>query len=63
MLINNIDYNLEYYDSNSVGQALKVQVGTAAEGTQNLNTTLTVEDFGEGAILDTHLLQQHKQLL
>ena len=40
-------------DSNSTGQALKVQVGTAAEGTQNLNTTLTVTDFGEGAVLDT----------
>jgi len=39
-------------DSNSTGQALKVQVGTAAEGTQNLNTTLTVSDFGKGAILD-----------
>ena len=44
---------VKVYDSNSTGQALKVQVGTAAEGTQNLNTTLTVEDFGEGAILDT----------
>ena len=41
------------FDSESTGQALKVQVGTAAEGTQNLNTTLTVEDFGEGAVLDT----------
>jgi len=41
------------FDSNSTGQALKVQVGTAAEGTQNLNTTLTVEDFGDGAVLDT----------
>jgi len=39
-------------DSNSAGQPLKVQVGTAAEGTQNLNTTLTVSDFGKGAILD-----------
>jgi hypothetical protein len=27
-------------------------VGTAAEGTQNLNTTLTVTDFNAGAILD-----------
>ena len=41
------------FDSHSAGQALKVQVGTAAEGTQNLSTTLTVEDFGEGAVLDT----------
>ena len=44
---------LRVFDSNSVGAALKVQVGTAAEGTQNLNTTVTVEDFGEGAVLDT----------
>ena len=51
----NTEYRIQVkvYDSNSVGQALKVQVGTAAEGTQNLNTTLTVEDFGEGAVLDT----------
>ena len=40
-------------DTNSVGAALKVQVGTAAEGTQNLNTILTVTDYGEGAILNT----------
>jgi len=44
---------VKVYDSNSLGQALKIQVGTAAEGTQNLNTTLTVEDFGDGAVLDT----------
>jgi len=51
----NKDYRVQIrvFDSNSVGQALKVQVGTAAEGTQNLNTTLTVENFGEGAVLDT----------
>ena len=41
------------YDTASTGQAFKVQVGTAAEGTQNLNTTLTVTNFGEGKILDT----------
>ena len=41
------------FDSESTGQALKVQIGTAAEGTQNLSTTLTVEDFGEGKVLDT----------
>jgi len=40
-------------DSNSEGLPLKVQVGTAAEGTQNLNTTLTVTNFREGAILNT----------
>ena len=51
----NQEYRLQLrvFDSNSVGAALKVQVGTAAEGTQNLNTTVTVEDFGEGAVLDT----------
>ena len=36
---------LRVFDSNSVGQALKVQVGTAAGRTQNLNTTVTVEDL------------------
>ena len=40
------------FDSASAGQALKIQVGTAAEGTQNLSTTLTVTDFGSGAILN-----------
>jgi|GEM_PF-2288077 len=51
----NKDYRLQLrvFDSNSVGQALKVQVGTAAEGTQNLSTTLTVSDYGAGAVLDT----------
>ena len=36
---------LKFYDTESVGQALKIQVGTAAEGTQNLNTTATVSNF------------------
>jgi len=51
----NKDYRIQIraFDSNSTGQALKVQVGTAAEGTQNLSTTLTVTDFGAGAVLDT----------
>ena len=51
----NKDYRIQIraFDSNSTGQALKVQVGTAAEGTQNLSTTLTVSDFGAGAVLDT----------
>ena len=51
----NTQYRLQIrvFDSNSVGQALKIQIGTAAEGTQNLNTTLTVTDFGQGAVLDT----------
>ena len=53
--VKNKDYKLQIraFDSHSAGQALKVQVGTAAEGTQNLSTTLTVEDFGAGAVLDT----------
>jgi len=41
------------FDTNSTGQAFKIQVGSAAEGTQNLNTTLTVTDFGNGGILST----------
>ena len=52
---NDAEYRIQVkaFDSESTGQALKVQVGTAAEGTQNLSTTLTVEDFGEGKVLDT----------
>ena len=41
------------FDTVGTGQAFKIQVGTAAEGTQNLSTTLTVTNFGEGNILDT----------
>ena len=53
--VKNKQYRIQVrtFDSASAGQALKVQVGTAAEGTQNLNTTLTVTNFGEGNILDT----------
>ena len=40
-------------DTSSSGSSLKVQVGTSAAGTQNLNTTVTVADFGNGKILDT----------
>ena len=40
-------------DSSSSGSSLKIQVGTAAAGTQNLSTTLTVSNYGEGKILDT----------
>ena len=39
-------------DSVGTGQAFKIQVGTSAEDTTNLNTTLTVSDFGQGKILD-----------
>ncbi len=41
------------FDSESTGQELKVQVGTSAENTTNLNTTLSVSDFGSGNVLDT----------
>ena len=44
---------LKFYDTESVGQALKIQVGTAAEGTQNLNTTATVSNFGAGKVFET----------
>ena len=53
--VKNTQYRIQVktFDSASTGQALKVQVGTAAEGTQNLSTTLTVTNFGDGAVLDT----------
>ena len=38
---------------NSSSSALIVRVGTSAGGTQNLNTTIDVTNFGEGNILDT----------
>ena len=41
------------FDTVGTGQAFKIQVGTVAEGTQNLNETLTVENFGNGAVLAT----------
>jgi len=39
-------------DSVGTGQAFKIQVGTSAEDATNLNTTLTVSDFGQGKIVD-----------
>jgi len=53
--VKNTTYRIQVraLDSASTGQALKVQVGTAAEGTTNLSTTLTVSDFGSGNVLDT----------
>lgn len=53
--VKNTAYRIQVrvFDSNSTGQALKVQVGTSAEDTTNLNTTLTVSDFGSGNVLDT----------
>ena len=38
---------------NSSATALIVRVGTSAGGTQNLNTTIGVTNYGEGNILDT----------
>jgi hypothetical protein len=51
----NKEYKLQVrvLDVNSSGTGLIVRVGTSAGGTQNLNTTLTVSDFGQGAILNT----------
>ena len=53
--VKNTSYRIQVrvFDSNSTGQALKVQVGTSAEDTTNLSTTLTVSDFGSGNVLDT----------
>jgi len=51
----NKEYKLQVrvLDVNSSGTGLIVRVGTSAGGTQNLNTTLTASDFGQGAILNT----------
>lgn len=53
--VKNTEYRLQVrvMDSSSGGSSLKVQVGTAAAGTQNLSTTLTVSNYGDGNILDT----------
>ena len=40
------------FSPNSSSSALIVRVGTSAGGTQNLDTTLAVTDFGQGAILN-----------
>jgi hypothetical protein len=45
--------SIRAFDTVGTGQAFKIQVGTVAEGTQNLSETLTVKDFGNGAILST----------
>ena len=44
---------LRVLSPNSSSTALIVRVGTSAGGTQNLNTTLAVTNFREGAILNT----------
>ena len=51
----NQKYNIvvRAFDTVATGQAFKIQVGTVAEGTQNLNETITVTNFGNGAILAT----------
>ena len=51
----NKEYKLQVrvLDVNSSGTGLIVRVGTSAGGTQNLNTTLTASNFGQGAILNT----------
>ena len=51
----NKEYKLQVrvLDVNSSGTGLIVRVGNSAGGTQNLNTTLTVSNFGQGAILNT----------
>ena len=51
----NKEYKLQIrvLDLNSSGTGLIVKVGTSAGGTQNLNTTVTASDFGQGAILNT----------
>ena len=53
--VKNKEYRVQVrvMDTSSSGSSLKVQVGTSAAGTQNLNTTVTVADFGDGKILDT----------
>ncbi len=40
-------------DPNSSGSTLKIQVGTSSGDTTNLNTSLTVSNFGEGNVLTT----------
>lgn len=40
-------------DTSSSGSSLKVQVGTSAGDTTNLNTTVLVTNTGEGNVLDT----------
>jgi len=51
----NKEYKLQIrvLSPNSSATALIVRVGTSAGGTQNLDTTLAVTDFGQGAILNT----------
>ena len=41
------------FDTNADGDTLTIKVGTSAGGTQNLNSSITVSDYGAGEILDT----------
>ena len=51
----NTEYKVQIrlIDSSASGSSLKVQVGTSAAGTQNLSTSITVTDTGDGKILNT----------
>lgn len=45
--------NIRLVDPSSSGSSLKIQVGISSADTTNLNTTLTVSNFGEGNTLST----------
>jgi len=53
--VKNRTYRIEVRiaDTSSSGSSIKVQVGTSAGDTTNLNTTVSVTNTGEGNILDT----------
>lgn len=53
--VKNRTYKLQVrlQDPDSSGSSLKVQVGITSGGTTNLNTTLSVSNFGEGKVLTT----------
>jgi len=53
--VKNKQYKIQVrlFDSSSAGTNLKVQVGTSAADTTNLNETISVSNFGEGKVLDT----------
>jgi len=41
------------FDTNADGDTLAIKVGTSAGGTDNLNATLTVDDYGKGKIFES----------
>ena len=53
--VKNKEYKIQIrlFDSSSGGSSLKVQVGTSAAATTNLDETITVSNYGEGKVLDT----------